>query len=376
MFLCKISAPFNGKPTHDELNSSFTHPEPAQCMASKLAWFNTCKAAQLKAIASATGINSSGTKAILTARLQQNLVLRPFAPAEASNGKNKTQPPHNILSIDMGIRNLAYCRLTLPRDWTTAHPPGTPTLVDWTRIAISTAPAPATPLSKEDFDPATYAQHAHTLIASLLRDPPSQILIERQRFRSMGGAAVQEWTLRVNMFEAMLYAVLRTYVARGLWRGAVHPVGPGKVTKFWLGGDAEARADTGAAKTASASARAKAAKIELVARWLDAGERFALQGPAAHMARLYLERWRRRKNGRLERVPKAGLQKGKGKAVAMEKGIPPGTDPAPASEPESIGKLDDLADCLLQGMAWIQWEQNRTAILARGLDAMDELESR
>lgn len=330
-------------------------------MASKLAWLSTCKAAQLKAIATATGINSSGTKAILIARLQQDLVLRPFAPAEAGNGKKKPQPPHSIISIDMGIRNLAYCHLTLPLDWTTTHPPRAPTLTDWTRIAISSAQASTSPPSKEAFDPATYAQHAHTLIVSLLRHRPNQILIERQRFRSMGGAAVQEWTLRVNMFEAMLYAVLGTYAARRLWAGTVHPVAPGKVSKFWLGdADAEPMAP---ATTGSASARTKTAKIKLVAAWLEARDRFELEGPAAQMARLYLERQRRGKKSRSGRKARADAD------------IPPETHAGARASPEPINKLDDLADCLLQGMAWIRWEQNRTAILARGLDALDEVGS-
>jgi len=38
-----------------------------------------------------------------------------------------------------------------------------------------------------------------------------------------------------------------------------------------------------------------------------------------------------------------------------------------------MGKLDDLADCLLQGMAWIKWEQNRKLILSKGIEALDEI---
>lgn len=340
-------------------------------MAPKLDWLSTCKAAQLKAIASATGIHSSGTKPILIARLEQELLLRPFALADFSNGKSKTRSaPHNILSIDMGIRNLAYCRFTLPSNWSiTTNSPWAPTITEWTRIAISSKHPPASPQSKEAFDPATYARHAHTLISSLLRQPPSQILIERQRFRSMGGAAVQEWTLRVNMFEAMLYAVLHTYAARHLWRGAVHPVAPGKVAKFWLG-DAEPPEEDARRKRGSVQARSKTAKIELVERWLGQGDRFLLQGSAARMAGLYLERRRGEKRTRLK--GRKSVRESGANIAGMAEGI--AMDP-PESAREGIGKLDDLADCLLQGMAWIKWEQNRIAILAHGADAVDELET-
>ncbi len=317
-------------------------------MAPTLSWLSTCKASQLKTIASLTGINSSGTKPILISRLLQDLPSSKLALYRDAEFKN-----HNIVSIDMGIRNLAYCRISVPNDWTATTTTKTtratlPTVKDWTRLAISqqrkvsamddiSLYAPKSN-EKETFDPATYSQHAHDLISSLLVLNPTQILIERQRFRSMGGSAVQEWTLRVNMFESMLYAVLKTYSARNLWSGAVYPVAPGKVSKFWLG-DAEGSLDEKI--IGSKSAKTKLAKIELVEKWLDQGERFKLEGKAGDLGRKYLEKRNR------------GKKKGE----------------------EGIGKLDDLADCLLQGMAWIKWEENRIAIVKKGPEVLDELES-
>jgi cruciform cutting endonuclease 1 len=35
-----------------------------------------------------------------------------------------------------------------------------------------------------------------------------------------------------------------------------------------------------------------------------------------------------------------------------------------------MGKLDDLADCLLQGMAWIEWEENKRKALEHGVQAL------
>ncbi|MCJ1466320.1 hypothetical protein MMC07_004939 [Pseudocyphellaria aurata] len=323
-------------------------------MAAPLSWLSTCKASQLKLIANATGINSSGTKSILTARLHHELQRNRLVLPE--NGTVKEQSSQNIISIDMGIRNLAYCRFTLPNNSISARKPVVPTIQEWTRIAIASknAPDPATDsASKEAFDPATYAAHAHELITSLLPSAPTHILIERQRFRSMGGKAVQEWTLRVNMFEAMIYAVLQTYVARGLWAGAVHPVAPGKVVKFWLGNGPDSDDRTGGA---SKSARTKTAKVKLVASWLQQGAPVRLKGTAVSMGLSFLER----RGG--------GKQKDR-KEAATATQIGAGTARA------ETGKLDDLADCMLQGMAWIRWEENRRAILSHGIAAMETLKS-
>lgn len=167
----------------------------------------------------------------------------------------------------------------------------------------------------------------------------------------MGGSSVQEWTLRVNMFESMLYAVLQTYSALGLWHGSVYSVAPAKVNSFWLGKvldleDSSAEAGLtmviGKEKKKKEgnkkSARSKVAKIELVERWLREGG-IEFMGEAKEVGRRYLD--------------KRGFKRGGG---------------------EDIGKLDDLADCLLQGVAWIRWEENRVAIFENGLEAVEELE--
>lgn len=163
---------------------------------------------------------------------------------------------------------------------------------------------------------------------------------------------MQEWTLRVNMFESMLYAVLHTYSALGLWHGSVSSVAPAKVNSFWLGKDLDLGGSDeaglimimGKKKEANKkSARSKVAKIELVERWLREGREGGVEfmGEAKKVGRRYLDKRGRKRGG---------------------------------GEGEDIGKLDDLADCLLQGMAWIRWEENRVAIIENGLKAVEELE--
>lgn len=329
-----------------------------------LSWLSICKASRLKTVANLIGINSTGTKSDLCARIRADLLTSKFRlPLNHQNGEAKTaaavvgrKKHHDIISIDMGIRNLAYCHISVPHDWNKRSKIN-PTVEQWTRIAISQKATIAAEITdhpkqakKEPFDPQTFAQHAHTLIANLLTHSPTQILIERQRFRSMGGSSVQEWTLRVNMFESMLYAVLQTYSALGLWHGSVSSVTPAKVNSFWLGKDLDLGGSDEAGlmmimgkkkkEASKKSTRSKVLKIELVERWLREGG-VEFMGEAKKVGRRYLDKRGRKRGG---------------------------------GEGEDIGKLDDLADCLLQGMAWIRWEENRVAIVENGLEAVEELE--
>ena len=328
-------------------------------MARSLSWLTTLKAAQLKALATATGLNSSGTKPILVSQLLAHIPHGNVGNHEAANRypspQDARESAHDIISIDMGIRNLAYCRLTSPPTASTASSSlySKPTISDWARIAISQKLQKSNvdaeePVIKEAFDPQTYAIHAYNLIHTLLGSsdvPPSHILIERQRYRSMGGSAVQEWTLRVNMFEAMLYAVLHTLKERGEWKGMVCPIAPAKVANFWLSEDDGKDVETEEKRSGGKSARTKMAKVELVRKWLRKGDMIELQGRGKDMGEAYLAKKEGRKKG------KAGNGNGD----------------------VDIGKLDDLADCLLQGMAWVRWEQNRKLILEEGINAMDEI---
>lgn len=342
-------------------------------MASRLSWLTTCKLSQLKTIATATGIHNSGTKPVLTSRLLAELPHSKLAPNNdnpKNGGSKKTEPKNrrSIISIDMGIRNLAYCRLVLP-----SSPTAKPTLTHWTRIAISrkqasSTPAPA-PAAPEAFDPQTYAAHAYALVTrALLPLQPSQILIERQRFRSMGGSSVQEWTLRVNMFEAMLYAVLKTVGEQGVWAGRVDPVAPAKVANFWVGEGAEEEGGKGVDGTgkkkkrggAKKGAETKSVKIGLVAQWLRDGNVIALQGQAQDMAKAYMAKNEGGRKVMIKSTPV--LLTHDNTAVPDEK-----------KSEEELGKLDDLADCLLQGMAWWTWEGNRRRVVERGFEVLDEM---
>ena len=310
-------------------------------------WLQSCTVAELQSIARSIGSNTSGKKDVLRSHVLDELQHERFTLPGGNRRSGPSQ--HKIVSIDMGIRNLAICSAIVPEHRHPDQPLTVPVVQNWERIAISkkaTADSPdkGTPgsIAKEAFDPQTYAQYAYDLVLKrVMPYQPTQILIERQRFRSMGGSAVQEWTLRVNMFEAMIYATLRTLSENKLWQGLVHPIAPAKVSNFWLGDGNDEQAKLATSK----SLKTKSAKIALVGDWLFKGQLFELQGEAADTARAY-------------QMKLAGRRARKGVAeqkVAAER----------SQIPRDIGKLDDLADCLMQAIAWIQWEENRRAWISR-----------
>lgn len=87
----------------------------------------------------------------------------------------------------------------------------------------------------EQFTPNTMADMAYRLITEhILPQKPTHILIERQRFRTGNQAGIFEWTVRVNMLESMIYAILRVMQNRGEFKGVVVPMPPKRVVNYLL----------------------------------------------------------------------------------------------------------------------------------------------
>ena len=263
----------------------------------------------------------------------------------------------------MGIKNLGYCVLDVPSELlcpsTTIMGKGRlPRIVSWHRIAVSQPMMPDT--AKAEFSPANLSATAYKLLRHrLLEEKPTHILIERQRFRSTSSKFILEWTVRVNMFESILYGILCTLQEESIWSGQVVGVLPGKVGPYWVGeNQAGDELADGSSKVHKKNRNSKTAKIinkglkiDLVRSWLEAGDVVELGNEEVEeRARLYMEKW--------DRLP--GGRKGVKRGVKAEE------------EGEKMGKLDDLADCLLQGMAWIRWERNKRTALEEGVEALVE----
>ncbi|KAH8821199.1 mitochondrial putative cruciform cutting endonuclease 1 [Xylogone sp. PMI_703] len=319
----------------------------------------TLKLAQLKTLAFQCGISNSGTKPILRQRLVEEIT--------ASRSLNHGSERFRILSIDMGIRNLAYCILDVPfgrpSSSRNSKLSSRSSIQAWQRLSVSTTPTMNVDSSiappKESFSPASLSEAAYTLLRTkLLLANPTHVLIERQRHRSSSSPHILEWTIRVNMFESILYAILHTLKAEGIWSGQVLPIAPGKVGPFWVGEDEKAISDgimpevVGKMRKAkTAKAINKGLKIDLVRKWLETGDMVTLGSKdVKNTADAYLEKWNRLPG---QRKPKKDV-----------------SDTAIEQPTEEMGKLDDLADSLLQAMAWLEWEKNKALVLEHGVDAL------
>ncbi|KAK6825770.1 Ydc2-catalyt-domain-containing protein [Apiospora arundinis] len=338
------------------------------------------KGAQLKTLCLACGLPTSGTKDVLKSRLEE---------AVLSARRPKGRPTaRRILSIDMGLRNLAYS-LIVPSGpllsapsapplkemhFTSSQPfrqPPRVLLEAWRRSDVASEGTTQV-VEREQWAPSAMANLALELVRDrLLPTNPTHVVIERQRFRSGGSSAVQEWTLRVNTLEAMIHSTFRTLKEMGHWSGEVISVAPGRVGPFWVGAAGELDAGTKEEKSPLeleieflqrteqevnikkknklAKTRNKKAKIDLVGNWLQLGgilNTASTQQELKQTMKLYLDRWR-------------GVRKKKGSNKLEE------------VEGESR-KLDDLADCLLQGMAFIKWEENKNLLAREGPNAILE----
>lgn len=132
-------------------------------------------------------------------------------------------------------------------------------------------------------------------------------------------------------------------------------VAPGRVGPFWLPGSSDEVLKTTyvvesvegtelkkTRKSKSAKVQNKGVKIDLVRRWLESG----------HMVELGTEDVRGTGNQYVEKW---------GRGAGRVKGLKGG-------DKADTGKLDDLADCLLQGMAWVRWEENKRIVAKDGVE--------
>ncbi|PWY63386.1 ribonuclease H-like protein [Aspergillus eucalypticola CBS 122712] len=399
----------------------------------KYPWLRPLKAKALQQIAQKTGIQSSGTKTELVERLEGELapLIIPLhtqidaendgVPKKHTKKRNDNDNGIRLLSIDMGIRNLAFAVLHAPllsshSSSTVSSETGTPkdttrkedntiTLTAWKRLSIPdlchaqhhqhlgqdgfssliTTTTKSKSISKsksketkakakEDFSPSLYARHAYTLITTLLTTyNPTHILIERQRFRTGGGSAVQEWTIRVGVLEGMLYAVLETVNSSGLFPSAgkvqVYPVEPGRVSRFW--GEGEEAGDIGDGDVVKKTKKrknvrdVKKMKIGLVRGWLSSpGSDSATavgNGDGDEGRRVMIG------DDEVRKLAKTFLEKCEGKRRIKKAD---GEDGENGEDSMDIGKLDDLADCLVQGVTWLEWQRMREKIVRDGGEPM------
>ena len=410
------------------------------------------KGTELKRLASLAGLGSSTRKPELLSRLRTELCVPRLASqalyALGERAVDGIKKRVRIVSIDMGIKNLAYAVLdvrkssallgskTGGKESNTSAPAeallgdqrrvkrvDALTHVDlfkWDRVnllgdssssgdldgspangAVDDEPKPSTVTSSSTtlsatkastFEPPALARLAYSVVSKIILPlNPTHILIERQRHRSSGSPAVFEWTLRVNMLEGMIWTVLatlsntrrtETLLATGetlpVWEGdegfLTYSVSPKRVADYWVRFHQESQEDS-AGKTgaeARSSKIEKEAKIKVAESWLRA--RSSSDGEGFEGAGEVLRCVEPDSNSMRHAFLTLRTQGGKTRKTKKNSQIPDGIS---SNERELVnrldGKLDDLADSLLQGVAWVQWELNRRQILENfDLDAEND----
>jgi cruciform cutting endonuclease 1 len=369
------------------------------------------------------GSASSGTKSTLAERFQRDL--RRIYNSHPRPPKAATQLAEcgrkiRVVSIDMGIKNLAFCdaEVAYPSSTSTARYSldATMKILRWKKLDLVGGPKPTTRVldggaalqdSEEDgtaaeeddnqFSPSVLSRTAYKFITEeVLSANPDVVLIEKQRWRSGGGSAVQQWTVRVNTLEAMLWAILETVKRTQQPRLGggkaldVRAVDPKRVGQYWLGQHARAlserdeealahdmsalsveddesddvgEADSKATKKPSRSKAEKSAKIAILRSWLAEHAMSTIPSTPTRMPCIAFSVDFNAEPTRQALLPKAkALRKKKSSKSSRATGADVElAEELPAAE---IKKLDDITDCFLQAAAWVAWDLNKFQLLA------------
>ncbi|KAI4743224.1 ribonuclease H-like protein [Aureobasidium sp. EXF-12298] len=351
--------------------------------ADPVAFLSTLRAWQLKHLAFLTGLNST------------DCTKKPTFPS----------PRCRILSIDMGVKNLAFCLLDLhklPRDSEQTNAQAGDRmlslhLADWKRLDVSerlaarhtNPPITTTSRISEDrvgkaeelesiettseegsnlYAPSSLSKIAFGLASEFLRYKPDYILIERQRFRSGGGPAIQEWTVRVNMLESMLWASLETmrhshHGTQDAEEGQfpdVLEMSPRRVGMFWLtrGDFFPAPVDIAASLMGSQDT-AKMMETDIKKKSFEKKDKIAL---ARHWLSLALTTDELTVDADLARMVASFCSPKERQSRRRSKDEEHGQEVGSKDASAISGKLDDLADCLVQAVTFALWEQNRARL--------------
>lgn len=307
------------------------------------------KLTQLKVLSTLLGLPSSGTKSVLLEG-----IIKASTAAGALGSKISRSSPIVVKSVDMGVRNLSLVNLHAPSfvseslQAEASHEKyGKIGISQWKRLDVEKGFRPdswSPEVSSFDVDRLAVISHALVRHEFALNVPgenvcktnshwPDVILIERQRFRSGSSASILEWTIRVNMLENMLHAILHTLAPPETV--VVASVNPKAVLNYWIQRTGTAREEKGYKET-------KAFKTRLAAAVL--GLHYPSQPPLLN-----------KKN-----IPMLDIS-------GLELATAPCGFDILDTESQDVAQIlgsakvkdDDLADSFLQGLAWLEWIEGR-----------------
>ncbi|RKP15442.1 ribonuclease H-like domain-containing protein [Piptocephalis cylindrospora] len=166
-------------PTHS-LDPTFSQGTTWLDLAQKIT------AAELERILARCGLETSGDKAELQARITDHLI----TARSQTFSRLLTRP---VLSIDIGFRNMSYC-LVQPGERGKR-----PKVLDWNLTDLNVP---------SSYSPAEYSRAVRRFIECLPREEAGVCLVERQRFVSSGIAKIPLPILKSTVIEALLHALI------------------------------------------------------------------------------------------------------------------------------------------------------------------------
>ena len=284
-------------------------------------------------------------------------------------------PTARLLSIDIGPRSLAYALLTPgpPADIKLPIPETiSATVHAWSRLALRPVSdvtdnhdGRATDVATEDFTAAPLAQMAYNLVHDhFLALKPTHILVERQSFRGSGRLSVPESILRVHMLEAMIYSTFTTLKHTTGYDTAITPIPPRRAANFivdnWRN---HANPSMAQRKEAAAVRQAErgiqTSKVNLLAEMIEEGQALYWAPRTQRLVNTFI-RSRRvdRKLSKKDERSKEMQRKIKGVIADSTQGETGVRDEIKEDGEYLLTQLDDLADCVLQGLTYMHWQKN------------------
>jgi cruciform cutting endonuclease 1 len=362
------------------------------------------------------GEATAGTKDVVQTRLLTKAVCSKIPQTNWLDGEQKQRRRSRILSIDMGIKNLAYCVADVEQP-TSAGGTTNMEFRIWRRLDLSEAfqkyegyqDGTRRSLGKEAvvecqesedvFSPESLSRMGYWFLRKILDDwSPDVILIERQRWRSAGSPTIQQWTVRVNTLEAVMWAVMTALKneRKKMFEWQMYAVDPKRVGHFWLDGATTPQASKKKARNSKIDPEGDEGIVEAVGDLEAEGKKKLTRGKAEKKAKIQLLRtW-------LDSEHPSTKLSTPGKTVEAETPYPDISFTFCEQEPTSYGangtrqallyatdppserakrtrydetyvkKVDDITDCFLQAVAWVAWDEN----LRRLRPEVDKLRAR